>query len=298
MKDILLFMLCLSFAAQAEESHSLAMTNSGQLIVTQLVSAPFPHSSRAEGHKYKDEFFPADKHYSDNTVAMFVPKGFADAGRVDFVIHFHGWRNTVAGTLEQYKLADQLSASGRNAILIVPEGPKNAPDSSGGKLEDADGFKQFMDEVIAALKRRSVLKNDSRIGQIILSGHSGGYQVMSSVVERGGLADQVREVWLFDALYARGEKFLAWSEKTGGRLINIYTDGGGTKVRTEEMLAQLKQRGTNMLVTTDTAVIAMELTTNKFVFLHTDLRHNEVVEKRKTFQQFLETSCLAKRTKD
>ena len=298
MKDILLFMLCLSFAAQAEESHSLAMTNSGQLIVTQLVSAPFPHSSRAEGHKYKDEFFPADKHYSDNTVAMFVPKGFADAGRVDFVIHFHGWRNTVAGTLEQYKLADQLSASGRNAILIVPEGPKNAPDSSGGKLEDADGFKQFMDEVIAALKRRSVLKNDSRIGQIILSGHSGGYQVMSSVVERGGLADQVREVWLFDALYARGEKFLAWSEKTGGRLINIYTDGGGTKVRTEEMLAQLKQRGTNMLVTTDTAVIAMELTTNKFVFLHTDLRHNEVVEKRKTFQQFLETSCLAKITKD
>ena len=298
MKDILLFMLCLSFAAQAEESHSLATTNSGQLIVTQLVSAPFPHSSRAEGHKYKDEFFPADKHYSDNTVAMFVPKGFADAGRVDFVIHFHGWRNTVAGTLEQYKLADQLSASGRNAILIVPEGPKNAPDSSGGKLEDADGFKQFMDEVIAALKRRSVLKNDSRIGQIILSGHSGGYQVMSSVVERGGLADQVREVWLFDALYARGEKFLAWSEKTGGRLINIYTDGGGTKVRTEEMLAQLKQRGTNMLVTTDTAVIAMELTTNKFVFLHTDLRHNEVVEKRKTFQQFLETSCFAKRTKD
>lgn len=298
MKDILLFMLCLSFAAQAEESHSLAMTNSGQLIVTQLVSAPFPHSSRAEGHKYKDEFFPADKHYSDNTVAMFVPKGFADAGRVDFVIHFHGWRNTVAGTLEQYKLADQLSASGRNAILIVPEGPKNAPDSSGGKLEDADGFKQFMDEVIAALKRRSVLKNDSRIGQIILSGHSGGYQVMSSVVERGGLADQVREVWLFDALYARGEKFLAWSEKTGGRLVNIYTDGGGTKVRTEEMLAQLKQRGTNMLVTTDTAVIAMELTTNKFVFLHTDLRHNEVVEKRKTFQQFLETSCFAKRTKD
>lgn len=291
-------MLCLSFAAQANESPSLAMSNSGQLIVTQLVSAPFPHPSRAEGHKYKDEFFPADKHYSDNTVAMFVPKGFTDAGRVDFVIHFHGWRNTVAGTLENYKLADQLIASGRNAILIVPEGPKNAPDSSGGKLEDADGFKRFMDEVIAVLKQRSVLKNDSRIGQIILSGHSGGYQVMSSIVERGGLAEQVREVWLFDALYARGEKFLAWSEKTGGRLVNIYTDGGGTKVRTEEMLAQLKQRGTNMLATTDAAVTSMELTTNKFIFLHTDMRHNEVVEKRKTFQQFLETSCFAKRTKD
>lgn len=293
-KPILLFLLCLSIQSRSGEWMPLALTNSSQIILTQFVSAPFPHPSRAEGLKYKGEFFPADKHYSDSTVAMFIPKGFDDGGQVDFAIHFHGWRNTVAGALEQFKLTDQFIASRRNAILIVPQGPRNAPDSAGGKLEDAEGFKQFMDEAVVLLKKRDVLKKDSCIGQIILSGHSGGYKVMASAIERGGLTDQIREVWLFDGLYAQGEKFLAWSEKSGGRLVNIYTDAGGTKTRTEEMLSQLKQRGTNVLATTDMAVTPMELTTNKFVFLHTDMGHNDVMEKRKAFQKFLETSCLKK----
>jgi len=190
---------------------------------------------------------------------------------------------------------EQLVASGRNAVLLVPEGPQNAPDSSGGKLEDADGFKRFMAEAVGILKQRGIMKQDSVGGTIILSGHSGGYRVISAIVERGGLNPQVKEVWLFDALYGQMEKFLAWSEKAEGRLVNIYTDGGGTKTRTEEMMATLKQRGTNILATTDQQVAAQELKTNKFVFLHTDMGHNEVLDKRKTFQQFLESSCLEQR---
>ena len=293
MKPILLCALLLNIAA-AELPPLPAKTNSSQTIITRFVSAPFPHSSRAEGHKYKEEFFPADKHYADSTVALFVPEGFTDRGRVDFVIHFHGWRNTVAGALEQFKLTGQLTDSGRNAILIVPEGPRNAPDSAGGKLEDPDGFNRFMDEVFNVLRQRGVINKNSTVGKIILSGHSGGYKVMSSIVERGGLPDQIREVWLFDGLYAEGGKFLAWSEQAKGRLLNIYTDNGGTKTRAEEMLAELKQRGTNPLATTDVAVTSMELTTNRFIFLHTDMTHNDVVAKRKTFQKFLETSCLEK----
>ena len=271
-----------------------ANTNAGQTIITQFHSAPFPHASRSGGHKYNEEFFPADKHYSDGTVAMFVPAGFADRGLVDFVIHFHGWRNTVAGTLKQFNLTEQFTASGRNAILIVPEGPCNAPDSAGGKLEDADGFKRFVDEAVTVLKERGVMKTNSTAGKIILSGHSGGYKVMSSIVEQGGLTDQIREAWLFDGLYGQGEKFLRWARITNGRLLNIYTDNGGTKARTEEMMAELKQRGTNFLVTTDMAVTPQQLTTNRFVFLHTDMTHNDVIMKRRMFQQSLETSCLEK----
>lgn len=273
-------------------------SSQGTLIVTQFVSAPFPHASRAEGRKYKDEFYPAEKHYSDSTVALFIPKNFRDTAKVDFVVHFHGWRNTVAGSLQQYQLIEQLVASGRNAVLIVPEGPHNAPDSAGGKLEEPDGFKRFMDEALAALKQRGQLKRDSALGNIILSGHSGGYLVMSSIVDHGGLMSHIQEVWLFDALYAQGDRFLAWSKQSGGRLINIYTDGGGTKARTEEMMAALKERGTQFLSTTDTQVTAAELRTNKFIFLHTDLAHNDVLEKRKTFGEFLKTSSLRDRSLD
>jgi hypothetical protein len=287
-------MFATTFVARAESLEQLYSAQ-GTLIVTQFVSAPFPHPSRAEGRKYKDEFYPADKHYSDSTVALFIPKDFRETGRVDFVVHFHGWRNTVAGTLQQYKLIEQLIASGKNAVLIVPEGPHDAPDSAGGKLEDPGGFKRFMEEAMATLKQRRVFKKDFVLGDIILSGHSGGYLVMSAIVDRGGLTQHIREVWLFDALYAQGDKFLAWSHRPDGRLLNIYTDDGGTKTRTEEMIATLKEQNKPALISTDETVLGLELQTNRFIFLHTDLTHNEVVAKRKTFQRFLETSCLSLR---
>jgi len=68
------------------------------------------------------------------------------------------------------------------------------------------------------------------VGRIILSGHSGGYQVnFSAIVDHGGMSDKVSEVWLFDALYAQTDRFLKWMDTRNGRLIDIYTEHGGTK---------------------------------------------------------------------
>ncbi|MGC3960223.1 MAG: hypothetical protein QM813_20545 [Verrucomicrobiota bacterium] len=295
MKRCALLLIGLWQLPAAAESLPAQFAAQGQLLLVPLVSAPFPHASRAEGHTYKGEFFPAAKHYSDSTVALFIPKGFRETPQVDFVIHFHGWRNTVTGTLQNYQLVEQLVASDRNAILIVPEGPSNAPDSSGGKLEDVDGFEHFMIEVLATLQKNQVLRPEAAIGKVILSGHSGGYQVISSIVAQGGMKSQVREVWLFDALYAQSDRFLTWNTETQGKLINIYTDTGGTKTRTEEMIATLKQQDKPALLATDTTVTGAALQTNRFIFLHTDMTHNDVVAKRKTFQKFLETSCLSLR---
>src|SRR5439155_8934151 len=105
--------------AWAAENLEQTYASFGRLIVTQFVSAPFPHPARAEGHKYKDKLYSAKEHYSDSTVAIFIPKGFRESKRVDFVVHFHGWNNTVAGTLSTYKLIEQLVASGKNAVLVV-----------------------------------------------------------------------------------------------------------------------------------------------------------------------------------
>lgn len=267
----------------------------GQLVVTQFVTAPFPHAARTNGHKYKDKTYPAPEHYSDSTVAIFIPKGFRETGRVDFVIHFHGWFNTVAGTLETFRLIEQFVASGKNAVLVVPEGPRNAPDSFGGKLEDAEGFKRFMAELAATLKQRGVFKKDFAVGDIILSGHSGGYRVISGILDRGGMSASVKEVWLFDALYAETEKYLAWSDREHGRLLNIYTDHGGTKDDSEAMMNLLKQRGTAFLAAEETQLTPAELQKGRLVFIHTELGHNDVVVKREQFKLFLRTSVLADR---
>jgi len=290
---ILLLIATLGFAfSTCGQNWETNYAGYGRLIVTQFVGAPFPHPSRAEGHTYKDKFFPAEKHYRDSTVAIFIPRSFRPVGPVDVVVHFHGWGNSVTGALQQYDLIGQFVASGRNAVLVVPEGPRDASDSSGGKLEDADGFARFIVELRATLAAAGRLGTNVSIGRIILSGHSGGYRVMAAIVDRGGLTSQIQEVWLFDALYADADKFLAWADKSPGRLLNIYTDGGGTKDGAEAMMKLLKERGTKFLAAEDAAVTSEELRTNHLVFLHTDLRHNDVLAKRKTFRQFLETSCL------
>ena len=280
--------------AWAAENLEQTYASFGRLIVTQFVSAPFPHPARAEGHKYKDKLYSAAEHYSDSTVAVFIPNNFREGRSVDFVVHFHGWNNTVAGTLGTFKLIEQLVASGKNAVLVVPEGPHDAPDSFGGKLEDADGFKKFMDELVATLKRRGVFKRKSfAIGHIILSGHSGGYRVMSAIVDRGGLPKNADEVWLFDALYAETEKFLAWSARQHGRLLNLCTDHGGTKDESEKLMELLRKRGTAFYATDETNVTNVKLKASKLVFIHTDLPHDDVVEKRNEFELFLKTSLLA-----
>jgi hypothetical protein len=278
------------------DSLSEHYASQGELIVTQLASAPFPHPKRAEGHLYDGMLYPAREHYSDNTVAMFIPKGFRETGEIDFVVHFHGWKNNVKGVLEQYQLVEQLMASGRNAILVVPQGPRDAPDSFGGKLEDPDGFKRFMADVIRTLKQTSGLKKrEFALGQIVLSGHSGGYEVISAILDHGGLTDHVKEVWLFDALYAQTDRFKAWIDGKQGRFVDIYTEHGGTKALTEELMASLKQRGTAILATKEGDVKSADLQTNRLMFIYTDLPHNEVVNKRQEFRDYLRTSCLRSR---
>jgi len=294
---LLLFYICLTLVSTCRsETLSEHYSQSGELLLVHLPTAPFPHPQRAEGHKYKEQFFSAAEHYTNDTVAIFIPKEFHETGKIDFVVHFHGWQNNVEGVLKRYQLIEQLVASVLNAVLIVPQGPFNASDSFGGKLEDANGFSRFMNEILDTLRQKSTLTNKGfALGNIILSAHSGGYQVISSIVDHGGLTERVKEVWLLDALYARTEKFLAWWDKSHGRLINIYTEHGGTKGETEKLIATLKDRGTDLFSAKDTETTPANLRENRVLFLYTDLQHDDVIHKRQAFEQFLSTSCLAGR---
>ncbi len=293
-----LALLVLALRAAAGMTPSLEETYAaqGRLIVVSFASAPFPHSARAEGHTYQGKLYPAAEHYADSTVALFIPQGFRETDRIDFIVHFHGWNNTVAGTLANFHLIEQLVASGKNAILVVPEGPHNAPDSFGGRLEDPNGFRRFMDEVLATLRARAGFsRKDSSLGRIILSGHSGGYHVIAGILDRGGLARNADEVWLFDALYSQSDSFLAWSDRTQGRLLNIYTDHGGTKVESESLKTRLAARGAPLYATEETALAADTLKSHQYAFIHTDLGHNEVLDQRGEFTLFLKSSVLADR---
>src|SRR5258708_30016535 len=117
MKRVLLLSSGWLIVASAAQTATLPQLYApqGELLLAHLASAPFPHPQRAKGHKYKDQFYAAAEHYSNDTVAIFIPKGFRETGHIDFVVHFHGWQNNVEAVLGRYQLIEQLVASRRNA---------------------------------------------------------------------------------------------------------------------------------------------------------------------------------------
>lgn len=92
----------------------------GTMIVTTSDHTMFPHEKRAQGYTYEGKTYPADVHYADRTVAIFVPKGFRPGDATNLVFYFHGWRNDVDDALQQFKVAEQVAASGVNAVLVLP----------------------------------------------------------------------------------------------------------------------------------------------------------------------------------
>jgi len=155
-----------------------------------------------------------------------------------------------------------------------------------------------MAEVTLTLRTKAAFGKEFSIGRVILSGHSGGYQVISAILAQGGMTESIKEVWLFDALYAQRERFDPWCKSTTGRFINIYTENGGTKKQTEQMIADFKGAGLSVYASKEETTDASELRTNRLVFLYTELGHNEVIDKHELFRAFLETSCLAARATD
>ena len=266
----------------------------GTTIVTTSDHTMFPHPKRANGHVYEGKTYPADPHYGDRTVVIFVPKGFRPGKTTDLVFYFHGWRNDVDRTLATFRIAEQVAASGVNAVLVLAEGPKNAPDSFGGKLEEAGVFSALVADVLSTLKERGVIEKPLP-GSIVLAGHSGAYRVISFILLRGGLTANVREVYLFDALYGQVEKFAWWVGHSRGRLVVIHTPGGGTRAQTLDFLDDLRAWGVHFAEVPESAVTADLLRKNRLVFIESPLAHDDVVAAQDQLRTYLETGGLARR---
>jgi hypothetical protein len=57
-------------------------------------------------------------------------------------------------------------------------------------------------------------------------------------------------------------------------------------------MATYKSNGADLLAAEDGNANADSLRTNKLVFLHSDLPHDDVIAQHRTFEQFIQSSCL------
>jgi hypothetical protein len=181
----------------------------GTHAVINLPHAPFPKTGWA---------------WTDSSVYVQIPKGFNDDGQDDFVCHFHGFSTNISSVLSAHYYALQFAASGRDAIFILPQGPVNAASGDFGKLMDEGGMKDLCGDVLSILYRDGTLGRP-RIGDVVLSSHSGGYRGAAAAISRGGV--RVRAVNLFDSLFGQVDVFSEYGN-SGGLLRSNYTSSSGS----------------------------------------------------------------------
>jgi len=201
----------------------------------------FPDTARNRGHLDGDgKPLPRAGHYDDSSVLLVVPTGVRLGATVDLVVWYHDWHNNIDTALSFYGLARQFAASGRNAVLVLPEAAKNAADSYGGKMRQDGMFRSLVEDVMVELQRSKAVPTDAVAGRITLAGHSGAYSVIADILEHG--SQPVEAVLLFDALYGRLNTFTLWAEKEGHHFVHWFTSTGyGPDKMSDTMMLRLRQ---------------------------------------------------------
>lgn len=226
---------------------------------------------------------------------VIIPPNFKPGKKVDLVFWFHGWHNNIDAANTFYGLSQQMNASQANAVLVLAETAKNAPDSYGGKMEKPGVFTNLVKDVMEALKQGSVIPRKASSGNIVLAGHSGAYRVIANILKNGGL--QVREVFLFDALYAELDKYIPWLQQNKHHhFVHWFTNkGGGTDVMSDTMMKQLTTLNMPYALIEETAVTPADIQHNKILFIHSLREHNVIINNPGDFKLLLENSfCLKK----
>jgi hypothetical protein len=237
--------------------------------------------------------FDAENHYADSSVLIVIPASFKPGKNVNIVCWFHGWFNAIDSANKRFELATQFAASTVNAILIIPETAKNAPDSYGGKLEQTDVFKNLITDVMQYLVSVKSVATTSKPTSILLAGHSGAYRVMANILTRGGLP--VNEVLLFDGLYSETDKFLQWiGQSRQHRFINIYTNDGGTAEETVLMQKQMDSVGIVYQSIEEEKLTTILLSTNNILIVHSNRLHNDIINQPDYFKLLLGASPFLK----
>lgn len=252
----------------------------------------FPDTNRIAGHTYQGVVYPFTEHYQDSSVYVLVPTHFKSALPVNMVFWFHGWFNTIDSSISTFELKRQFLASGKNAILVIPEGAVKAPDSYGGKLEQEAVFQKLVNDVLQELAHRGMVSREAGLGNIVLAGHSGAFRVMAHILHHGGVP--VQELFLFDGLYGQVKFYDNWINGGFGRhFVHLYTSsGGGTEDVSKDWMKELQQRDIAFEFVEEDAVTNQQLLHSPICFIHSRRGHNEIIRQPDWFLRLLINSQI------
>jgi len=251
-------------------------------------------------------------------------------GKLDVVVWVHGYNNCIAnvvrsprlscnctahtdvrvgyGLIEQFESAAAADHQAKSHnLLVVAEVAYDAASDAPGRWADKGLFKAYLDELLSehmgpVLGAAGLSSAD--VGRIRIFSHSGGYYVIGNMATVGGLAGTVRELVLFDSLYANMPQFDAFvtsnlaSASFGNaeaqvRFSSMYSAGGGTAANNVAMAARAQSwtsaSNQSALMFNDNTLAALaDATVQEFplLFKLLDMTHDQIPQTQ--FARWLE----------
>ena len=190
------------------------------------------------GRVTRGGFKPEDQTYADQRVLLHIPEGFDVRRPAAIVVFFHGHRATIASdVLTRQRVAEQISLSHANAVLVAPQFAVNAADSSAGSFWEPDLFRLFLEETSEQLALLNGVPGTTLIFDrmpVIIIGYSGGYSPTAWAIHHSSTNKRLRGVVLLDALYGELDKFETWIKRDRSRFfVSAYL--GSTRARNLEL---------------------------------------------------------------
>ena len=172
------------------------------------------------------------------------------------------------------RVVAQMTASGLDAALVVPQFAVDALDSSAGHFWDPGGFARFLDEAAGQLAAFSGQDRDAFAAMpVVLVAYSGGYNPAAAILSQEGANGRIAGVILLDALYGATPAFADWLVHANGRSFFFSAYSPSSASGNSELEAELRQRGIGF-----TEGLPLRLTRGTVAFLPTGpVAHNDFV---------------------
>jgi pimeloyl-ACP methyl ester carboxylesterase len=195
-----------------------------------------------------------DETFSDQRVLVHIPQGFDIRKPGIIIVFFHGHGAAIDRDVrDRQRIAEQISASNANAVLVAPQMAVKAADSSAGIFWEQGLFAQFLNEAAEQLGLMTGIAGATRVFDrmpVMLVAYSGGYLATAWCLHHGGANNRVRGVVLLDALYGELDKYENWiTTNRNTFFVSAYL--GSTRARNLELQRTLTDRRLPVLTALD-----------------------------------------------
>ena len=196
-----------------------------------------------------------------------------DAG---IVLYVHGYYTDVDRAWNEHQLASKFSASGQNALFIVPEAP------AGNRVSV---YWPQLSELLVEVRARADVRRPH--GPLVVLAHSGGYRTAVEWLSY----PELDQVVLIDGLYGAEDRFVAWAKGQPGRQLVIV--GADTLRWTEALVHEVPDIVALDELPASAGAVSAAVRAQPMVYMRVPHGHMQLVEGQEVIPLLLTLSPLS-----